>query len=263
MKGVEVDNLINRLEAKHENALAERLAIAAADLEKADKDHAEVCGRLKAELEPYNEEIKDLLANQKQSHGDALAATLAFHASAISPKENHHTTAQKCLEEVEKALRTAKLEHSTALKTLGTDHAAALKAKDVELSEAIVKTKEEYYNALTKPRQDRGSPSLPWNGSRKNTPASCGLLRSLRKAHFRNLRAPRRTSSKSYRKLTLRPFPRRRPTLPMTWRGSRPNTRRTCLQLSGSTLLPWKKFGRTMLRLCRSSGRIPKRTPCD
>ena len=69
MKEAEVDDLINRLEAEHEDPLAERLAIAAADLEKAHKDHAEVFGRLKAEheaeLECRNEVIKDLLANSE------------------------------------------------------------------------------------------------------------------------------------------------------------------------------------------------------
>ena len=61
------------------------------------------------------------------------------------PFRSRRVTAQplkKCLEEVEKALRTAKLEHSMALETLGADRAAALKAKVAELSEAIVKTEE-------------------------------------------------------------------------------------------------------------------------
>ena len=47
-KEVEVDDLISRLKAEHEEALLEQLAIAAADLEKAHQDHAEAFRKLEA-----------------------------------------------------------------------------------------------------------------------------------------------------------------------------------------------------------------------
>jgi hypothetical protein len=275
LKEVEVDDLINRLKAEHEETLLERLAIAAADLEKAHQDHAEAFGKLEAEhemeLRRRSEEIEELLAKEKQTHEESLTAALASHTSAISLKESQYATAQKRLEEAEEALRTAKLEHAAALEKVATDHAASLKVKDVELSETIAKTEEEYYNALTKLRQDHsrpsrgrsGSPPSPWNGSRKNTPASYGSLKSPRKAHSQNPRPLRRRLSEICGKLTLRPFLRRKPTLPTTWKVSRPNTRRFCLQLQNPTLLSSRRLDRIMPWPCRSCKRNLRRNPCD
>ncbi|KAF9780579.1 kinesin-domain-containing protein [Thelephora terrestris] len=158
LKEVEVDELINRLKAEHEEILLQQLAAAAADLEKAHKDHAEAFGKLKAEheeeLKRRDEEIQELLAKEKQAHEESLAAALASHASVISLKDNQYAAAQKRLEEAEKAVRTAKSEHSTALEVLAADHAVSLKAKDSELSEKVAKTEEEHYDVLTKLRQD-------------------------------------------------------------------------------------------------------------
>jgi len=96
-KEVEVDNLISRLKAEHEEALLERLAIAAAGLEKAHQDHAEAFGKLEAEheveLNHRNDDVKGLLAKEKQTHEEALAAALASYTSTISLKESQHVTA--------------------------------------------------------------------------------------------------------------------------------------------------------------------------
>ena len=94
-KEVEVDKLINRLKAEHEETLLERLAIAAADLEKAHQDHAEAFGKLEAEheveLNRHSDAVKGLLAKEKQTHEEALAAALASHTSAISLKVRYYS----------------------------------------------------------------------------------------------------------------------------------------------------------------------------
>jgi len=158
LKDVKVDDLIDPLRAEHEQTLLERLATAAADLEKVHQCHAEAFGELGAEheveLQRHNGEVERILAKEKQTHEDAPATALAPHTPVISLKENRYVTAQKRLEEAEGALRTARLEHAAASEEVTTDNTAPLKAKNVELSEVIMKTKEEYYNALTKLRQD-------------------------------------------------------------------------------------------------------------
>ena len=158
LKGVEVDGLIDRLKAEHEETLFQRLTTAAADLERVQRDHTEAFGKLKAEheieLKRRNEEIEELLVKEKRIHEETLAAALASHVSAISLKENQYATAQKRTEEAEQALRAAKLEHSAALESLATDYTATLGAKDTELTETIAKTKEQHYDALTKLRLD-------------------------------------------------------------------------------------------------------------
>lgn len=186
LKEIEVDGLINRLKAEHEETLLQQLAIAAADLDKAHSDHAEAFGKLKVEheveLERRNEEIKGLLFKEKQAHEETLAASLVSHASAISLKESQYATAQKCLEGAEKALRIAKLEHSAVLEKLEADRAATLKTKDTELSGTIAKIKEEHYSAVTKLRQDHSEAI-----ERQTTESSIALGR-LKEEHANQLR---------------------------------------------------------------------------
>ena len=158
LKGVEVDGLIYRLKAEHEEICFQRLITATADLERVQREHTEAFGKLKAEheieLKRRSKETEEPLAKEKKIHEETLATALASHVSAISLKENRYATAQKHTEEAEQALRAAKLEHSAALGSLATDHTATLRAKDIELTETIAKTEEQYYNALTKLRQD-------------------------------------------------------------------------------------------------------------
>ena len=259
LKGVEVDGLIDRLKAEHEETLFQRLTTAAADLKRIQRNHTEEFGKLKAEhemeLKRQDEEIRKLSAKEKRIYEETLAATLASHVSAVSLKENRYASARKRTEEVEQALQAAKLEHPAALETLTTDHTATLRVKDTELTETVAKTGEQYHNALTKLRQDHSETTerqtkdslFAFERLRKNTPARYESQKSARKVHSQNLRPHRKRLSKRCGKLITRQFSRRKPTLHGILKSSRSNTRRLSSTVE-SHLLPSRRLDRIMPR---------------
>ncbi|KAL5511327.1 hypothetical protein ACEPAH_4543 [Sanghuangporus vaninii] len=140
-KQAETDALVKRSNADHAQKLVElqsQLTVASDALTKAQQDHEEAFGKLRAEheeeLRKLKEDVERALSQTREEHSTELAMLASEHEAAIKEKEE--------------TLHRTEEEYYHALSKLRADHADVLAKKEAETQATIERLKEEHAGAL-------------------------------------------------------------------------------------------------------------------
>lgn len=167
----ELSQTLSNLETTHTEAISLMVAEHQAALSQKDSDLGQLTEKHQTIVDALEKDLAasiDSLRLAKEEHAVALKALRADHERLMAAQKR----------ESEEANHTLSAEHSAAIASLKADHASILKQRETESST----TEEEYYDALTKVRQDHAQ-SLEKQLSEHNQ-----ALDNLREEHASELR---------------------------------------------------------------------------